>query len=62
MLEKEADKEIIVHADSSQEGQLANIVRIPSPKNPSEEFSFMFNGVYDAEATQEMLFTNEGER
>lgn len=62
MLEREADKEIIVHADSSQEGQLANVVRIPSPKNPGEEFSFMFNGVYDSDATQETLFTNEGQK
>jgi hypothetical protein len=37
-----------------------NIVRIPNPKNESEEFSFTFNGVYDMETTQEELFTNEG--
>lgn len=51
---------MIVHADCSQEGQPANVVRIPSPKNASEEFKFMFNGVYDSESTQETLFTNEG--
>ena len=37
-----------------------NIVRIPNPKNESEEFSFTFNGVYDMGTTQEELFTNEG--
>lgn len=37
-----------------------NIVRIPNPKNESEEFSFTFNGVYDMGTTQEQLFTNEG--
>ena len=35
-------------------------VRIPNPKNESEEFSFMFNGVYDMDTTQEELFTTEG--
>ena len=37
-----------------------NIVRIPNPKNESEEFSFTFNGVYDMQTTQEELFTHEG--
>jgi hypothetical protein len=60
LLDKELDKDTIVRAESSQEGSPANVVRIPNPKNPSEEFSFMFNGVYDSETTQETLFTNEG--
>lgn len=37
-----------------------NIVKIPNPKNESEEFSFAFNGVYDQQTTQEELFTAEG--
>lgn len=60
LLDKEVDKETIVRAESSQEGKPANVVRIPNPKNPAEEFSFMFNGVYDSHATQETLFTEEG--
>jgi hypothetical protein len=39
-----------------------NIVKIPNPKNFSEEFSFTFNGVYDMGTTQEELFTKEGTR
>lgn len=56
----ELDKDIIVRAECSEDGKPMNIVRIPNPKNESEEFSFMFNGVYDMETTQEELFTNEG--
>ena len=63
MLDKELEKQdIIVRAESSQEGKPANVVRIPNPKNPAEEFSFTFNGVYDMETSQETLFTNEGKR
>jgi hypothetical protein len=60
LLDKELDKDTIVRAECSQEGKPANIVRIPNPKNPAEEFSFTFNGVYDMETTQEVLFNNEG--
>jgi hypothetical protein len=60
LLDKELDKNTIVRAECSQEGKPMNIVRIPNPKNESEEFSFAFNGVYDKETTQEELFTNEG--
>ena len=59
LLDKEMDKDTIVHAESSNDGQ-PTIVRIPNPKNESEDFSFMFNSVYDMETTQEELFTNEG--
>jgi hypothetical protein len=62
LLDKELDKDTIVRAECSQEGKPMNIVRIPNPKNESEEFSFAFNGVYDKETTQEELFTNEGRK
>ncbi|CAL3971652.1 hypothetical protein PZA11_004971 [Diplocarpon coronariae] len=55
----ELSKDTIVRAESSQEGKPFNVVRIPNPKNESEEFSFTFNGVYDQDTTQEQLFTNE---
>ncbi|RYP66714.1 hypothetical protein DL771_007647 [Monosporascus sp. 5C6A] len=45
LLEKELDKDIIVHAASSEEGKPCNVVKIPNPKNEAEEFSFTFNGV-----------------
>lgn len=36
------------------------IVRIPNPKNGNEEYSFQFNGVYDADVSQQELFDAEG--
>jgi len=60
LLDKELDRDTIVRAESSVEGKPANLVRIPNPKNESEEFSFTFNGVYDMGTSQEELFTNEG--
>ncbi|KAM0146576.1 hypothetical protein ACHAQE_004855 [Botrytis cinerea] len=59
LLPKELDKDTIVRAESSQDSKTPNVVRIPNPKNESEEFSFTFNGVYDMGTTQEELFTNE---
>ena len=60
LLDKELDRDTIVRAESSVEGKPANLVRIPNPKNESEEFSFTFNSVYDMGTSQEELFTNEG--
>lgn len=36
------------------------IVRIPNAKNENEEYSFQFNGVYDADVSQQELFDAEG--
>lgn len=36
------------------------IVRIPNPKNENEEYSFQFNAVYDADASQQELYDAEG--
>jgi DNA uptake protein ComE-like DNA-binding protein len=60
LLDKELDKDNIVRAECGLDGKTLNVVRIPNPKNESEEFSFTFNGVYDMGTTQEELFTNEG--
>jgi len=59
-LGKELDRDTIVRAEASEEGKPMNVVRIPNPRNESEEFSFTFNGVYEQSTTQEELFTNEG--
>ncbi|KAI1097252.1 kinesin heavy chain [Jackrogersella minutella] len=59
LLEKELDKDVIVHSASNDDGRTSNVVKIPNPKNESEEFSFTFNGVYDQLTTQEELFTTE---
>jgi hypothetical protein len=62
LLAKELDKDIIVRADSAEEGRPYTIVKIPNPRNGAEEFSFAFNSVYDQSSTQETLFTSEGNR
>ncbi|KAJ8113327.1 hypothetical protein ONZ43_g5179 [Nemania bipapillata] len=59
LLEKEADKDIIVRPASNNDGESSNVVKIPNPRNESEEFSFTFNSVYDQSTTQEELFTSE---
>lgn len=60
LLEKELDKDIIVRPASNDDGKSSNVVKIPNPRNESEEFSFAFNSVYDQATTQEELFTAEG--
>lgn len=60
LLNDELEKDVIVRADSKDGAKKANIVKIPNPKNETEEFSFAFNGVYDQETAQEELFTAEG--
>ncbi|QSZ31964.1 hypothetical protein DSL72_001533 [Monilinia vaccinii-corymbosi] len=59
LLPNELDKDTIVRAESSQDSKTFTVVRIPNPKNESEEFSFTFNSVYDMGISQEELFTNE---
>lgn len=60
MLEGEAEKDIIVRADCQDGSKKLTVVKIPNPKNESEDFNFSFGGVYDQSATQEALFTAEG--
>ncbi|KAL2267993.1 hypothetical protein VTJ83DRAFT_2839 [Remersonia thermophila] len=59
LLEKELDRDVIVRADRVAEGAPLTLVKIPSPKNETEEFSFAFNRVYDQSASQEDIFTAE---
>ncbi|KAI0402310.1 P-loop containing nucleoside triphosphate hydrolase protein [Xylaria palmicola] len=58
LLDKEIDKDIIVRPASTDD-KSTNVVKIPNPRNESEEFSFTFNSVYDQSITQEALFTAE---
>ncbi len=60
LLEQELDKDVIVTADSTEEGKPLTLVKIPSPKNEAEEFSFAFNSVYGRDTSQEELFAAEG--
>ncbi|KAL2161057.1 hypothetical protein VTH06DRAFT_8770 [Thermothelomyces fergusii] len=59
LLEKELEKDVIVRADRVEEGKPLTLVKIPSPKNGGEEFSFAFNRVYGPTTSQEELFTAE---
>ncbi|KAK4136009.1 kinesin-domain-containing protein [Trichocladium antarcticum] len=59
LLEKELDKDVVVHADRVEEGRGLTVVKIPNPKNEAEEFSFAFNSVYPQATPQEPLFTAE---
>ncbi|KAK3343307.1 putative kinesin group protein [Neurospora tetraspora] len=59
LLKKELDKDVIVRAASTEEGRPSTIVKIPNPKNETEEFSYIFNSVYDQSCTQEDLFNAE---
>lgn len=76
LLKSERELDVILRTGSSNQacdktssqgkGALAalrdrdNLVRIPNPKNEGEEYSFQFNAVYDAEASQQELFDAEG--
>ncbi|EAA27100.3 hypothetical protein GE21DRAFT_9579 [Neurospora crassa] len=59
LLKKELDKDVIVRAASTDEGKPFTIVKIPNPKNETEEFSYVFNSVYDQSCSQEDLFNAE---
>ncbi|KAH0599206.1 hypothetical protein MHUMG1_03323 [Metarhizium humberi] len=59
LLETELDKDIIVRPDGAEAGGPHTIVKIPNPKNQTEDFSFAFNAVYDQSTSQETLFTSE---
>ncbi|KAI3396066.1 hypothetical protein diail_483 [Diaporthe ilicicola] len=60
LLDGEVEKDVIVRADSKDGSKKPNVVKVPNPKNESEDFNFSFGGVYDQSATQEALFTAEG--
>jgi hypothetical protein len=64
LLKAEIERDVIVQAATTDENsptQSLNLVRIPNPRCHGEDFSFQFNSVYDAQATQEELFKKEGE-
>ncbi|KAF7508676.1 hypothetical protein GJ744_009068 [Endocarpon pusillum] len=61
LLQSENKKDAIVEAIGTDEASSArpSIVKIPNPKNLSEDFTFQFNGVYDEQASQQELFDAE---
>lgn len=62
LLKQELDKDTIVTAETLEGESTATVVRLPSPKNDAESFSFQFSSVYEQEATQQQLFDAESEK
>lgn len=60
LLNDELERDVIVRAETKDGAKKASIVKIPNPKNESEEFSFTFNSVYDQAIMQEEIFNAEG--
>ncbi|KAH6643884.1 kinesin family protein-like protein [Boeremia exigua] len=59
LLKQELDKDTIVTAEALDGETVPTVVRLPSPKNEAESFSFQFSSVYEQEATQQQLFDEE---
>lgn len=58
----ELEKDVIL-ATGNVDGEPlhpSTLVKIPSPKNENEEFSFQFSSVYNQSSTQQSIFDNEG--
>lgn len=65
LLRSENEKDTIVKA--IQDGDAASsakpcVIKLPNPKNLSEDFTFRFNSVYGQQATQQELFDAESKR
>ena len=62
LLKSENEKDAIVEAVPTDAGSSArpSTVKIPNPKNLSEDFTFQFNTVYDQQANQQEIFDTEG--
>ncbi|GAB7341085.1 hypothetical protein MBLNU457_7400t1 [Dothideomycetes sp. NU457] len=56
LLQNELDKDVIVNAST---GADSSTVKIPNPRNESENYTFQFNNVYDKNATQQQIFEDE---
>jgi hypothetical protein len=59
LLKSELEKDQIVSSHNGAHGT-PTIVKIPNPKNLSEEYSFQFNSVYEQNSTQQELYEAEG--
>lgn len=57
----ELGKDVIVSTASNTDSEQPTLVKIPNPKNGSEDFTFQFSSVYDQNATQQQIFDNEGQ-
>lgn len=48
------------HKASEGGTQPSTLIKIPSPKNENEDFTFQFSGVYGPDASQQEIFDREG--
>ena len=55
----ELSKDVIVSPASTTPSAPSTLIKIPNPKNASEDFTFAFSGVYGPEATQQEVFDAE---
>jgi hypothetical protein len=61
LLKSESEVDTIVTTAGADEKARPNVVKVPNPKNFSEQFSFQFNSVYGEDTTQQEIFDAEGE-
>jgi hypothetical protein len=59
LLKSEREDDIIVRSADATDGSRSSLLKIPNPKNLSEEYSFQFNSVYGQESTQQEIFEAE---
>jgi hypothetical protein len=61
LLKSESEVDTIVTTAGADEKARPNVVKVPNPKNFSEQFSFQFNSVYGEYTTQQEIFDAEGQ-
>jgi hypothetical protein len=59
LLKSEREDDIIVRSAEATNDSRSTLLKIPNPKNFSEEYSFQFNSVYGSESTQQEIFEAE---
>ena len=59
LLKSENERDQVVSSHDGADSK-PSIVKIPNPKNFSEEYSFQFHSVYGQDSTQQEIFENEG--
>lgn len=59
LLKSEREEDIIVRSADATDDSRSSLLKIPNPKNLSEEYSFQFNSVYGQDSTQQEIFDAE---
>src|SRR6266516_156590 len=61
LLKSESEVDTTIRTAGADEKARPNVVKVPNPKNFSEQFSLQFNSVYGEDTTQQEIFDAEGE-